>query len=96
MGFAQKIGQNGYNSVTRPPIKILSPLFTLQLLILPTRDPFHAQKSYIYEQKLSFLYFDPYFKTRHGKSHNFCVKNLNAKNSIFALSFSFFGHEMGP
>ena len=37
--------QNGYNSVTRPPIEILRPLFTLQLLILPTRDPFHAQKS---------------------------------------------------
>ena len=39
--------QNGYNSVTRPPIEILRPLFTLQLLILPTRDPFHAQKSLI-------------------------------------------------
>ena len=39
--------QNGYNSVTRPPIEILRPLFTLQLLILPTMDPFHAQKSYI-------------------------------------------------
>ena len=37
--------QNGYNSVTRPQIGILRPLFTLQLLILPTRDPFHAQKS---------------------------------------------------
>ena len=32
--------QSGYISVTRPPIEILSPLFTLQLLILPTRDPF--------------------------------------------------------
>ena len=31
-----------YNSVTRPPIKILRPLFTIQLLILPTKDPFHA------------------------------------------------------
>ena len=41
----QKIGQNDYNLVTRPPIKILRPLFTLQLLILPTRDPFHAQNS---------------------------------------------------
>ena len=39
--------QNGYNSVTRPQIGILRPLFTLQLLILPTRDPFHAQKSLI-------------------------------------------------
>ena len=37
--------QNGYNLVTRPPIEILRPLFTLQLLILPTRDSFHAQKS---------------------------------------------------
>ena len=42
---AQKIGQNDYNLVTRPPIKILRPLFTLQLLILPTRDPFQAQIS---------------------------------------------------
>ena len=41
----QKIGQNDYNSVTMPPIKILRPLFTLQLLILPTRDPLQAQKS---------------------------------------------------
>ena len=41
----QKIGQNDYNLVTRPPIKILRPLFTLQLLILPTRDPFQAQIS---------------------------------------------------
>ena len=39
--------QNGYNSVTRPPIEILRPLFTLQLLILPTRDLFHAQKGLI-------------------------------------------------
>ena len=31
------------NSVTKPPIKILRPLFTLQLLILPARDPFQAQ-----------------------------------------------------
>ena len=31
--------------VKRPPIKILRPLFTLQLLILPTRDPFQAQIS---------------------------------------------------
>ena len=37
--------KNGFNLVTRPPIEILRPLFTLQLLILPTRDPFHAQKS---------------------------------------------------
>ena len=41
----QKIGQNDYNLVTRPPIKILRPLFTLQLLIFPTRDSFQAQKS---------------------------------------------------
>ena len=27
----QKIGQNNYNSVTRPPIKILIQLFTLKL-----------------------------------------------------------------
>ena len=42
---AQKIRQNDYNLVKRPPIKILRPLFTLQLLILPTRDPFQAQIS---------------------------------------------------
>ena len=41
----QKIGQNDYNLVTRPLIKILRPLFTLQLSILPTRDPFQAPKS---------------------------------------------------
>ena len=32
------------NSVTKPPIKILRPLFTLQLLILQMKDPFHAKK----------------------------------------------------
>ena len=32
------------NSVTKPPIKNLRPLFTLQLLILPEKDPFHTQK----------------------------------------------------
>ena len=52
VGFAGKIGQNGYNSVTRPPIIILSPLFTLQLLILPTRagiffDAFGGKLSYL-------------------------------------------------
>ena len=41
----RKMGHKHYNSVTRAPIKTLSPLFTLQLLILPTRDPFYAQKS---------------------------------------------------
>ena len=30
------------NSVTKPLIKILRPLFTLQLLILLERDPFHT------------------------------------------------------
>ena len=35
--------QNGYISSTTPPIRILRPLFTLQLLILPTGDPFQAQ-----------------------------------------------------
>ena len=43
--FAQKMGQNDYNLKTTPPIEIPRPLFTLQLLILPTRDPFHAHKS---------------------------------------------------
>ena len=32
------------NSVTKPPIKILRPFFTLQLLILRERDPFHTPK----------------------------------------------------
>ena len=36
---AQKIRQNDYNLVIRPPIKILRPLFTLQLLILLIKDP---------------------------------------------------------
>ena len=44
MRLVLKMGQNDFNSVLRPPIKILRPLFTLQLLISPTRDPFHAQK----------------------------------------------------
>ena len=45
MRLVLKMGQNDFNSVLRPQIKILSTLFTLQLLILPTRDPFHGQKS---------------------------------------------------
>ena len=32
------------NSVTKPPIKILRPLFTLQLLILLERNPLHTPK----------------------------------------------------
>ena len=32
------------NSVTKPPIKILRPLFTLQLLILHERNPFYTPK----------------------------------------------------
>ena len=43
MGLQEGMGRQ--NLVTWPPIKILRPLFTLQLLILPTRDSFHAQKS---------------------------------------------------
>ena len=45
MRLVLKMGQNDFNSVLRPRIKILSTLFTLQLLILPTRDPFYAQKA---------------------------------------------------
>ena len=45
MRLVLKMGQNDFNSVLRPRIKILSTLFTLQLLILPTRDPFYGQKS---------------------------------------------------
>ena len=40
MRLVLKMGQNDFNSVLRPPIKILSTLFTLQILILPTMDPF--------------------------------------------------------
>ena len=36
MRLVLKMGQNDFNSVLRPPIKILSTLFTLQLLILLT------------------------------------------------------------
>ena len=45
MRLVLKMGQNDFNSVLRPPIKILSTLFTLQLLILHTRDPFYGQQS---------------------------------------------------
>ena len=45
MRLVLKMGQNDFNSVLRPRIKILSTLFTLQLLILPTWDPFQAQIS---------------------------------------------------
>ena len=45
MRLVLKMGQNDFNSVLRPGIKILSTLFTLQLLILPTRDPLQAQIS---------------------------------------------------
>ena len=50
-----KIGQNDYNLVTRPLIKILRPLCTLQLLILPTRDPLHIKKVELYSQKRQFF-----------------------------------------
>ena len=53
-----KIGQNDYNLVTRPPIKILRPLLTLQLLILPTRDPFQVQIENLFIA-LSFIFFWP-------------------------------------
>ena len=45
MRLVLKMGQNDFNSVLRPQIKILSTLFTLKLLILPTRDPYQAQIS---------------------------------------------------
>ena len=64
------MGQNLFNSVLRPPIKILSTLFTLQLLILPTRDPFHGQL----KEKISFFQFYIFLKIPHEESHNFCVK----------------------
>ena len=64
--------QNGYNSVTRPPIEILSPLFTLQLFILPLRDPFRAQKTLNREEKLRISKFDLILKTQQqGKGHYF-------------------------
>ena len=36
--------QKGYNSVKWPPIKILRPLFTLQLLIVHKMNPLHTPK----------------------------------------------------
>ena len=36
----------------QPPIKILRPLYALQLLILPEGDPFHTPKRLNLEQKL--------------------------------------------
>ena len=52
-----KKGQNDYNLLTRPPIKILRPLFTLQLLILPTRDPFQAHKKLKLRAKIEVFAF---------------------------------------
>ena len=43
--LVQKMGQNDFNSVLRPPIKILSTLFTLKILILLTMSLFYGQKS---------------------------------------------------
>ena len=46
------------NSVTKPPIKILRPLFTLQLLILLKGNPYHATKSFLRAKINIFVYFD--------------------------------------
>ena len=43
--------ENVYISVTRPPIKILSTLFTIQLLILGAATPEISKKVGIYGQK---------------------------------------------
>ena len=63
--------QNGYNLVTWPPNKILRPLSTLQLLILPTGDPFHVpnvciiQFLYMYYTKIKFTeHFLPIIRNR--------------------------------
>ena len=45
MRLVLKMGQNDFNSVLRPQIQILSTLFTLQLLILLSSDPFYGPKS---------------------------------------------------
>ena len=88
--FDQKIRRNGFNSLRKPPIKILRPLFTLQLLILLERDPFHTPKCINQGQKLRIFAILT-------SIYSFTMErvNLNAKTSIFALSFSFFEHEIG-
>ena len=55
-----------------------------------------AQKANIKSKNLGILYFDLYFKTQRVKSHNLCAENLNTRKTIFALSFSFLGREIGP
>ena len=63
--------QNGYISLTRPPIEILSPLFTLQLLILPTRDPFRGQKRQTNKEKRQFSKIWPGSHQGQGEGHYF-------------------------
>ena len=83
------MGQNDFNSVLRPQIKILSTLFTLQLLILPTRDPFYGQKSYNWKQKLSFLNFT--FSSKFTMKRVIIpVKKLKCKHLIFCSYFKLF------
>ena len=53
-----KIGQNDYNWVTRPPIKILRALVTLQLLILLNKNPFYAQKKLKLRAKIEVFAFE--------------------------------------
>ena len=47
--------ENAYISATRPSIKILSTLFTIQLLILGAATPKISKKVGIYGQKWHFL-----------------------------------------
>ena len=58
-------------------------------------EPISRPKKIKLRAIIKFFYLDLYFKTHREKTHNFCVENLNTKKSIFALSFSFLGREMG-
>ena len=77
--------------LTRPPIKILRPLFTLQLLILPTRDPFQAHKKLKIRAKIEIFAF----KLTHSMVKPQIEVKI-AKILSFAPNLSIFGYEMGP
>ena len=65
------------NSVTKPPIKFLRPLFTLQLLILHERNPLPYPKMLKLRAKIKDLYyFDLNLQFHHGRSQLKC-QNFN-------------------
>ena len=80
-----KNGTNGFHSVTRPPIKILRPLFTFQLLILPAKKA----KVVITIKAFYGLAFSSKFTMQR------VIKNSISSSSIFALCFSFLDNERG-